>query len=379
MSIVHEIQLNTEYITSTSSNFKADTPIGVIGIAETSTLAVNKIHRIRSKEDVELLGQNIDDNTIRPIVEILQKYGCNNIFIIRVEKGADDTGTITNIIGTPGDVNTGLYLFRETFTLFKENIDFLLIPGYSEETIITPALSILSEFNGMLALDFPTGSTVTNIQVTRETTSGLGTKNSNLLVFAPKVVNDDDQLEPLSAHTIGAIAKETLEKGFGHTSSNNKLIGVKGVESGFDLSYTKQTASNQELERLGVMSVNINSGGYVTWGNRNALYHKEENNSIETYYVTKRISQEMGQKIDDVTTKFIDEPCNFSTAMLLQTALNNIISSNINAGNLRAGSRAVFNDEKSNYCDRRLVYNFELAYNLPTELIVINSTYSIKI
>lgn len=378
MTLVHEIIYNTSYVSSVTANLNANTPIGIIGIAEGATFPINTITRIQTEDDVDSIGSETD-NTITPEVEILQAYGCNNIYVIRVDKGVDAPTTQTNIIGAEGVTNTGIYLFQEVFSLYKENLDFILIPGYDADAVVAAALSVAAKSGSMVAMDHPTGSTVANITTTRGTATGLGTKNPLLLTFAPKVKDVDDNIESLATHTVGVIARKTQDKGFGYTSSNTPFIGIDSIESGFTLSYTDDTASNQVLERLGVMSVNLNSDGYVAWGNRNSLWVTDTTETIDTYYVTQRIKQEMDSQIQHITQKFIDEPANFSTAQLLQSALNKLISQNMVIGNLRSGSRAAFNSAKSDYCQRKLVYDFQIGYNLPTELINLNTTYTINI
>jgi hypothetical protein len=377
--IVHQLNINQVFTTSNVVSLMARSAIAVVGIAESATFPVNTLTRIQSESDLTKLG-GATDNTLTPEVKILQEYGCANIFVVRVAKGVDAPTTETNIIGSEaGAVRTGVYLFKEIFAQFRETLRFILIPNYNSAAVVTAGLAVASATDAFLNLDFPAGSTVATITTTRATAVGLGTKNARLLTFAPKLKRGAN-LESLATHSTGLIAKVTYFRGYGFTASNELFIpAVTGVETGFTLSYTDPAASNQLLERQGVMSANLSTDGFTAWGNRNSLYVDSVVETLDTYYIVQRIKQHLNTVFTTTGMRFLDENCDFSNAKLLEAALNNNISDNVVKGNLKTISRATFNPNLSDFVLRTLTYDISIGCNLPIELITINTQYSINI
>jgi phage tail sheath protein FI len=379
MPVTHQLNLNSTFANSTLSALKVDTPIAIIGIAETATFPVNTITRIQKDSDLALLGGAID-NTLLPEVKILQQdYGCNNIFVIRVVKGADAAATETNLIGTETTVKTGLGLFKDCFSQFRVTPELLLIPGYSSAAVITKAVDVCNSIDAFVYADFALGTTTVVATTTRGTATGLGMKTARLIPCMPRVKRDA-VFESLATHTVGVTAKSIFYRGFGFTSSNEFLSpGINGIESGFNLSYTDTNADNQKLENIGVVSVNLLPEGYVSWGNRNALFVANTVETIDTYSVIQRIKQKLNKDLMITANKFLDEDCSFATAKLLESALNNVICSVFTKGNIKPGSRATFNESSSDFSLRKLVYDVAIASNLPIELIVLNTQFSVQL
>jgi phage tail sheath protein FI len=379
MPVLHQLTTNTTFLSSAVSGLKVDVPIAIIGIAESATFAVNTITRIQKDSDLALLG-GTTDNTILPEVKILQQdYGCNNIFVIRVAKGATSTDTENNIIGTEAVVKTGLGLLKDCFSTFRCNPELILIPGQNSAAIVTKAIDVCNTLDAFCFLDFALGTTTAIATTARGTTTGLGTKSARLHPCIPRVKRDA-AFESLATHAVGVTAKSIFFRGFGFTASNELLApGINGLESGFNLSYTDTNADNQKLENLGCVSVNLLPEGYVLWGNRNALFVANTNETIDTYSVIQRVKQKISRDLMFCSNRFLDEDCTISTARLLESALNNVISSNFIRGSIRPGSRAVFNESSSDFNSRKLVYDIMLASNLPVELIVLNSQFSVQL
>lgn len=378
MPVVHQLNVNTTFVSTSTLLLRADTPIGVIGIAEASSIPVNTITRITKDSDLSLLG-GATDNTLTPELKILQEYGCNNIFIIRVLKGADATATETNTIGTEGVTKTGLGLFKDCFAQFRVSPEFILIPGLNSAAIVTKAIDVCNTIDSYVYLDFALGTTTTQATTTRGTATGLGTKSSRLVPCLPRVKRDA-AFESLATHTVGVAAKTALLKGYGFTTSNELLSpGINGIESGFSLSYTDPNADNQRLENLGIASINLLPEGYVAWGNRNALFVANTTETIETYTVVNRIKQRLNRELMFTANRFIDESSDFSTAKLLESALNNVIFAQISRGNLKSTSKAVLNENSTDYTKRMLVYDIFISSNLPIEVITLNTQFVVQL
>lgn len=378
MPITHQLNINSTFVSNPTLLLKSDTPIGLIGIAESSSVPINTITKISKDADLSLYG-GAADNTITPELKILQEYGCNNIYVIRVAKGADAAATETNTIGTETVIKTGLGLFKDCFSLFRVAPELLLIPGLNSAAIVTKAMDVATSIDALVYLDFAIGTTVTVATTTRGTATGLGTKNARLIPCMPRVKRDAT-FESLATHTVGVSARTATLKGYGFTTSNEVLSpGINGIESGFNLSYTDPNADNQKLENLGIATVNLLPEGYVAWGNRNALFVSNTTETLDTYTVVNRIKQKLGKDLMYTANRFLDETSDFSTAKLLESALNNVIFTNISKGNIKSTSKAVLNENLTDYIKRVLVYDILISSNLPIEVITLNTQFVVQL
>lgn len=380
MPILHQLNVNTTFLNVSALSLVANTPIAIIGIAEGGTVPLNTITQIKSDADLSRFGAAGVDNTLLPNIRILQEYGCNNIYAIRVAKGATAADTETNILGTDpaSGIRTGLHLFKDTFSLFRVRPQLLLVPGYSSDAIVTRSIDVCNNLDAFVLLDFALGTTTAQATTIRTAATGLGQKNARLVPCMP-YVKRGATFEPLSVHLAGVIASTTYLRGYGFTPSNELLISaITGIESGFTLSYTDVNADNQRLERLGITTLNLHPNGYVIWGNRNALYVENSVETGDTFFVIQRIKQVLNDQFSLTSVLFLDEISNYSTAKLLENALNNIISINNAQANLNSMSRSVLDEINTNYNQRNLFYTTTLIPNLPVSAITLNTQVTLR-
>lgn len=378
MPVSHGIITSSSFVSSSGSLLQADTPIGIIGTSASGSN--NVITRVRNATDIVQFGDENVGSLVKAI-KILQSYGCNNLYVIKVATGVDASATATNIIGgeTSG-VKTGLPLFKDVWNLYREKPQLLLIPGFNTDAVLQAALTVAanSSVDALVLSSFTLGTSRATAETIRASSTGLGIKNARLIPCIPYVKNSLDQFEELSIHLAGLIAKTAIDRGFGYTPSNKMLVGVNGTESGFVFSYTDDTSDNQILENLGVVSLNLNSDGYVAWGNRNSLFVDNTNESLDTFIVLNRIKQVLNLQFEDVSARYIDEPCNYSTGKTLETALKNVIRANAIPGNLLYTSNAIFNLSKTDYANRKLAYDILIVSDLPTEIVSATMQYTVS-
>lgn len=378
MPITHGLILNSSFVSSTGSLLQADTPIGLIGTAASG--ANNQIIRVRSSNDLMQFGDRATGSIVKAL-EVLQDYGCNNVYVIKVPTGIDAAATATNIIGAENSgVKTGMQLFKDVWSIYREKPQLLLVPGYNTDAILTAILAVASNINvdALVLSSFTLGTSLGTATTIRATTTGLGIKDARLIPCLIHLKNSIGEFVEPATHAAGLIAQTTLNKGFGYSPSNKPLINVSSIEAGFTLSYVDENADNQKAENLGIFSINMNSDGYVGWGNRNALFVDNVNESFDSYIVLQRIEQVLNAKFEKVERFYIDEPCNFNTGKALETALRNTINDNSIPGNLVFGSTAFFNLQRTNYAARELAYDIVIVSDLPTELITTTVQYTVQ-
>lgn len=369
MTINHQINI-VSLIAQVGSGQVLDMPIGVVGITNIASADVGKVIRIRTPADLLKLGGAVAENTILPYITTLQRYGFGNLFVVM------STYTTTPAIDT--DLIAGLIKLKETFSLYQEFPRWIVVPGSTNsDLLVTAAIDTANATDSLIALDFPLGTTTAQATTIRQTSVGLGQKNARLHPCMPHV-KVGALTEPLSIHLIRASASVAKFRGFGHTTSNIVLPDVTGNNGTFVWSYTNPTADNQLLERQGVTSLNMSAEGLVMWGNRNALY-SPLNISWNTYTTLNRVKQELDFLFLQTSIKFLGMPSTAATGFLMETALNNILSTLLMEGNYDGSSRATFNQLGSNLAGRQIAFNVLIKCNLPLEVININSVYTANI
>lgn len=375
MPISHLITLNSS-VSPYYAELPNDMPIGIVGTALSGDL--NKLIRVSSAADLTQFGAEDATTTLVKNLKILQRYGCNNVYAVRVDKGADATATATNIVGTnTNGVKTGIQLFEDLESVFGVFPRWILAPTFSADPLVVQAILTAKKAKSMIALDFPVGTSKATATTTRATATGLGTKDKILHVCMPQV-KVGSVIESLATHFVGVQGYNFEKSGFGFSSSNQSMLSVDGIEPGFTLSYTDPLADNQVLEGLGIVTVNLyEPGKYVIWGNRNALYQSDTNEGFNTYTNLSRVEQEINALLLDLSKKFIDQPCNRATAMLLETAYNNVLQSNAYKGNYRPESHAKFNETQSDFAKNTLAYDVVIYGLLPTETIKITTVVTV--
>lgn len=363
----HVLKIVSEIVEAENAGLVVETPVFIIG--ESTTGTNNTIYKINKASDLTALG---DGKLVRDI-KILQRYGLKNIFAVKVDSGASYD---TNLVGGTSPTNTGLELANEVFSNHKKSVQFIIVPR-STTVVVEKAIEIANKIDAFVYVDLPTLTTLTTATTERAKTTGIGTKTARLITCMPQPMVGSD-IESLAVHAVGAAGLVSYSKGFGFSTSNTKLLKIDGVESGFTFSYKDTTADNHRLENLGILTLNSREDGYYLWGNRNGLYQENTNESIDTYIVINRIKQILNNEIEKVTQKYIDRPCNFAEAKLLEFAINNVINSNVIKGNLGANSKAEYDASESDFTLRSLVYKIKISSNLPTEIIELNLTYTVS-
>lgn len=377
-AILHQLDLISS-ITDVPSTQAANMPIGIIGTAASGT--DNQLIKITTAADLAQFGSDVDNASLTLLkdIKILRRYGCSNIYAVKVATGVDAAATITNIIGSDvGGVKTGLELFRDMRSIFGIFPRWILIPGANTADVLTKAVTVAKAVRAFVAADFPSGTSAASAITIRSGATGLGVKDRVLYPCLPHVKNGAT-LENLSTHLVGLSAWTAYIKGFGFTPSNKTLLGVDGIEAGFTLSYIDDTADNQLLERAGCVTVNINLTDYVLWGNRNGLYFNATETDWDTYQTLNRIEQELNEIFSIISARFIDQVSNYATAYLLESALNSAILDNLIPGCYSAESRATLDMSTTDFKNRVLGYRTVVKSYMPTEQIILNTVYTVAI
>lgn len=379
------IDYGLSFLQATSSSLVgvAMTPIAVVGTAATGTALPNKLYRVRSvTEALDLFGAHQSGVTIPRTLEILTRYGCGNIIVVKVPAGADAAATETAVIGgtdgTTGD-RTGLQLLRDTYSQLGTMPEVILTPSFNSAAIVTAALAVAATQGALYIANFTANMTVADAVAARATATALGTKNGRLIpAFTHlKQTADPTILEPLATHVAAVIARLDYETNYGRSPGSQPLRGVTAPDINLSMSYTDETADTEKLADVGVMTINRQNTSLVTWGHRNALYMGTPQNKEDTltFINAVRINDRLPKFLGERAQKFLDLPSNYRTARLLEESFDSGLSVEVSKGAISFG-KSTFQLAESDLSKGQLKYLIEVAPIPPTRLINIDTVLS---
>ncbi|MBI9110120.1 phage tail sheath C-terminal domain-containing protein [Maridesulfovibrio ferrireducens] len=202
------------------------------------------------------------------------------VVVIRVDEGANDAATMTNIIGGV-DANTGQYEGVHALLGSKSAIGFtpriLLAPGFThqqEEDSENPGTffknPVVAELEGLaprlraiVLVDGPNTNDADAIGMMKDLGARCYMVDPWVKVFRNGVYVN----EPPSARVAGLIAKIDNDKGFWWSPSNQAIMGISGTARPVDFALGDANCRANLLNEKNVSTI-INEGGFRLWGNR---------------------------------------------------------------------------------------------------------------
>jgi len=204
------------------------------------------------------------------------------VVVIRVDEGANETATITNVVG--GVNENGQYEGVHALLASKSVLGFtpriLLAPGFTHqrpEDAENPGIflknPVAAELEGiadrMRAVCIVDGPN-TNDAAAISAIGDYGTARVYMVDPWAKVYRNGVFVsEPASARVAGVIARTDNEKGFWWSPSNKAIYGISGTSRPVDFTLGDANCRANALNEKKVATI-INEGGYLLWGNRTA-------------------------------------------------------------------------------------------------------------
>ncbi len=192
------------------------------------------------------------------------------VVVIRVEEGADDAATLSNIIGDTDDVTgapEGLQVLLAAESIVKVAPRIIVVPEFSQEqAVVSELVSISTKLRAVVIADGP-NSTDADAITYRE---NFGSDRIYLVDPWVKVwdtVTSTEIVRPASARVAGVIAKSDAERGFWHSPSNRLIDGITGLARPIDFTLGDATSRANILNENEVTTI-IQRDGYRLWGNR---------------------------------------------------------------------------------------------------------------
>lgn len=203
------------------------------------------------------------------------------IVVVRVDEGADNDATISNIIGGVDGVTgarTGVQAFLEAQSILGVTPKILIAPSFTghvtrdgsdviEGAPVTSALDTIAP--KLRAVIVAEGPNTTDADA--QTYAGLF-GSGRVFVIDPAVkvwdtVADAPALESNSARVAGMMVLNDKERGYHTSPSNREMKGIIGTARAIDFVLGDETSRANLLNENNVATI-INQDGYRLWGSR---------------------------------------------------------------------------------------------------------------
>ncbi|TDE34117.1 phage tail sheath subtilisin-like domain-containing protein [Antarcticimicrobium sediminis] len=239
--------------------------------------------------------------------DVFDQIGAYTV-VIRVEEGADDAGTMSNLVGDATTL-TGVHALKKAEAQLGIKPRLIAIPGFTTGDGTT-ANPVVAELVGVLdqlkAVAFVDGPDTTDAEaIAYRDLIG----SQRVYVVDPKVLVWDTATSayvsrPASARFAGVQARVDTNLGFWHSLSNKAINGIGGASR--TVTYGLQADYLNE-NHVGTI-INMGSG-FITWGNRAAT-----DDDLWVFLSVRRTADFINEAIEKAYLEFVDKP--FSAANL---------------------------------------------------------------
>ncbi|MBT9383332.1 phage tail sheath subtilisin-like domain-containing protein [Pseudooceanicola sp. CBS1P-1] len=259
--------------------------------------------------DATLAASLGDTGTLKAAVDDVFDQVAPYTIVIRVEEGADDAETLSNLVGD-ATARTGVHALLKSLPVLGMKPRLIAFPGYSAPSDPATLNPVVAELVGVLeelgAVAFVDGPDTTDAEaVTYQALIG----SERVYLVDPQVKVWDTATSayvarPASARFAGVQARVDTELGFWHSLSNKAINGIGGVTR----EITYGTQSDYLNENCVGTIINLGSG-YITWGNRGC-----GSESLWAFLAVRRTADFINEAMQKAYLAFVDKP--FSKANL---------------------------------------------------------------
>ena len=244
--------------------------IGLVGIApdaDALLFPLNTPVLVTSKAEAAKL---LPAGTLMSSIDGIYDQTGAVVVVVRVEEGADDAATQSNIIGGVNGT-TGEYEGLEALTAAESKIGaeprIVIAPGYSQiMAVATTMLTVAESLKAVAILDGPN----TTDADAKTYAGNFGDRRAYTIdpwVTVWDTNTDAEVSEPPSARAAGMLAKSDNDRGFWWSPSNTIMKGITGTTRSVPFKLGDTTCRANLLNADNITTI-INQNGFRLWGNR---------------------------------------------------------------------------------------------------------------
>ena len=243
------------------------------------------------------------------------------VVVIRVDKGADNAATMSNVIGNAA-VSSGVHAFLAAQSIIKVTPRILCAPGFTGSKTGKTANPVVAELKGIaeklravVIADGPGTTTIGAISYREDWDS------SRIYVVDPGVkvwdsVAKAPAVQPASARVAGLIAKMDSENGFWWSPSNQTLNGVVGAGRPVGFNMSDPNSEANLLNEKSVATI-IHKNGYRLWGNRTCA-----TDPMWAFLSVRRTADMIYESIEEAFLWALDRPMSANLVVDIKETVN---------------------------------------------------------
>lgn len=302
------------------------------------------------------------------------------IVVVRVDAGADDDATITNLVGSATGF-TGVHGFMAAESVCGVIPKVLIATGFTHQQTGGNANPVVAELLGVASSTSGIGTRLRAIVVAdgpntddADAISYASTHGSSrLFVIDPwvKVLDSSGSYvdEPASARVAGLIAKSDAERGFWWSPSNQPISGIVGTARPVPFALGDQNSTANNLNENKVATI-IREDGFRLWGNRGT----GATGSFE-YISVRRTADMIQESLLRSHLWAVDRCINKTYLQDVKESVNEYLRSLKARGAILGGSCWVDPEQNSiaNIAAGNATFNFDFTPAYPSERVTFNS------
>ena len=254
--------------------------------------------------DVDIAaGKAGDGGTLAGALIAIGDQASPFIVVVRVEEGADQAGTDTNVIGaTDGNSYTGLQALLAAPTQLGVKPTIIGAPNLDSQPVVEEMVSIAQKLRGFVYAGAKGADGFTPAADEAEAIAYRGNfGHRELMVIWPDTGKGGGDL---IARALGLRAQIDEAIGWHKTISNVPLIGITGLDHDVHFDLTDPSTAAGLLNASEVTTA-IRQNGFRLWGNRTCADDQQPSFAFESAVRTSFALQAI---IERVVAPFLDQP-----------------------------------------------------------------------
>ena len=248
-----------------------------------------------------MAGKAGDGGTLGPVLTAIGDQATPIVVVVRVEEGADQAGTDTNVIGaTDGNSYTGLQALLAAPTALGVKPQIIGAPGLDSQPVVEEMVSLAKKLRGFVyaGAKGADGATPAATEAEAITYRGNFAHRELMVIWPDTAKSGGDNV----ARALGLRAQIDEKTGWHKTLSNVPLVGVTGLEQDVHFDLTDPTTAAGLLNASEVTTM-VRQNGFRFWGNRTC-----SDDQLWSFESRVRTSQALQDTIAEGLAWAIDKP-----------------------------------------------------------------------
>lgn len=248
------------------------------------------------------LGKAGNNGTLAPTLQAIADQADPLTVVVRVETGADDAATTTNVIGASGATYTGMQALLAAQSQLGIKPRILACPGVDTQPVAAALAIVAKKLRAMAYVSAAASADKEAAVLYRENFA-----DRELMIIWPDFVSWDTATSAsapafATARAVGLRAKIDQEQGWHKSLSNVAVAGVTGISRDVHWDLQDPTTDANYLN-AGDVTTLVNANGFRFWGSRTC-----SDDPLFAFEPAARTAQVLADTIAEALLVYIDKP-----------------------------------------------------------------------